>query len=115
GWMFHDSILLAVKKLKDGMGRYLFQASLAGSAPDTLDGDPIHINQSMASTIATANKTMLYGTLSNYKIRDDSEVRLRRLTERYADADQIGFVLFSRHDGNLLDAGTRPVKYLQQA
>src|SRR5207253_892617 len=37
GFMFHDLILKAIKKLKDGFGRYLFQVSLAGGAPDTLD------------------------------------------------------------------------------
>lgn len=113
GWMFHDQILLAIKKLKDGLGRYLWQASLAGSSPDTLDGDPITINQSMVSTIASTNKTVLYGMLSKYKIRDVAEVRLRRLVERFADQDQEAFLMFSRHDGNLMDAGTHPVKFLQ--
>jgi HK97 family phage major capsid protein len=112
GFMFHDKILLAIKKLKDGFGRYLWQASLAGGAPDTLDGDPITINQSMASTIASGAITMLYGKLNKYKIRDVSEVRLRRLVERFADADQEAFLMFSRHDGQLIDAGTHPVKVL---
>lgn len=112
-WMFHDKILLAIKKLKDGLGRYLWQASLAGSAPDTLDGDPIVINQSMASTIASSNITVLYGRLDKYIIRDVAEIRMRRLVERFADADQEAFLMFMRSDGNLLDAGTRPVKFLQ--
>jgi len=43
-----------------------------------------------------------------------STLRLRRLVERYADADQEGFVGFSRADGDLLDAGTDPVKHLIQ-
>lgn len=115
GFMMHDSVMLYVKKLKDGMGRPLFQSSLAGGAPDTLDGDPITINQSMASSVATTNKTMLYGDYQKYMIRDVAEVRLRRLVERYADLDQEGYVLFSRHDGNLLDAGVAPVKYMLQA
>ncbi len=113
-WMFHDQVLLYIKKLKDGIGRYLWQSSLALGAPDTLDGDPITINQSMASSVATTNKTVLYGQMKKYKIRDVSTVRMRRLMERYADADQEGFVLFWRTDGNLLDAGTHPVKYLKQ-
>lgn len=113
-WQMHDQVLLAVKKLKDGLGRYLWQASLAGSRPDTLDGDPISINQSMDSTLASGKKPFVYGLLSKYMIRDVAEVRLRRLVERYADADQEGFVMFMRGDGNLLDAGTHPVKYMVQ-
>jgi len=38
-----------------------------------------------------------------------------RLTERYADFNQVGFLAFQRWDGQLIDAGTHPVKYLQQA
>jgi HK97 family phage major capsid protein len=111
-FMMHDSILLAIKKLKDGMGRYLWQASLAGGSPDTLDGDPIQINQSMDSTLASGKKPVLYGQLSKYKIRDVGEIRLRRLVERYADLDQEAFLCLMRSDGNLLDAGTHPVKYI---
>lgn len=115
GWMLHDGVLLYVKKLKDGNGRYLWQSGTADGAPDTIDGDPIVINQSMDSTVASANKTLLYGQLSKYKIRDAGEIRMRRLVERYADSDQEGFVCFMRSDGNLLDAGTHPVKHLLQA
>jgi hypothetical protein len=35
---------------------------------------------------------------------------LLRLNERYADAHQVGFLAFARFDGDLLDAGTDPVK-----
>jgi HK97 family phage major capsid protein len=110
----HDNTLLNIKLLKDGMGRYLWQAGLAGGAPDRLDGDPIFINQSM-DQIATTKKTLAYGQMKKFKIRDVASVRLRRLVERYADADQEGFIMFVRSDSKLLDAGTHPIKYLQQA
>jgi hypothetical protein len=42
-------------------------------------------------------------------------VRVRRLVERYADIDQIGFVAFMRSDSKVLNAGTNPLKYLIQA
>ena len=112
-YMMNDQVLLAVKKLKDGLGRYLWQSSLAGDRPDTIDGDPVVINQSMVSTLAATNKSISYGAHAKYKIRDVSEIRLRRLVERFADADQEAFIMFMRGDGNLLDAGTHPVKFLQ--
>lgn len=112
GWMMHDSILLAIRKLKDGNGQYLWQPGLMAGASDTLLNKPITINQHMDSTIASGAKTVLFGALNKYKIRDVAGFRLVRLRERYADNDQEGFVAFSRHDGNLLDAGTHPVKYL---
>jgi len=38
-----------------------------------------------------------------------------RLNELFAANGQVGFIAFRRADGNLLDAGTHPVKYLVQA
>lgn len=110
GFMMHDTILLAVRKLKDGNGQYLWQPGLQAREPDTILGYPVTINQDMASSIASAAITMLFGLFSKYKIRDVAGLRLRRLVERYADQDQEGFVAFSRHDGNLLDAGGSPVR-----
>jgi HK97 family phage major capsid protein len=45
-------------------------------------------------------------------IRDVKDVTLVRLDERFAEFGQVCFLAFSRHDGDLLDAGTHPVKYL---
>ena len=38
-----------------------------------------------------------------------------RLNERFADFGQVSFMGFARYDGNLLDAGTHPVKYFANA
>ena len=103
--MFHDQTLLFIKKLKDGLGRYLWQSGLAGGVPDTLDDDPITINQSMASSIASGNKTVLYGDFSNFEIREVNEYRMYHLVERFRDSDQDAFGIFCRFDSNLVDAG----------
>lgn len=113
GWVMHDKILMQIKLLKDGLGRPLWQQSIAGGVPDTIDNDPIFIDQSMDNTIASGKNTVAYGALKKYVIRDVSQIRLRRLVERYADSDQEGFVMFMRADGNLLDAGTHPLQYMQ--
>lgn len=115
GMMMHDAVLLHIRKLKSGDGQYLWTAGTQAGEPDRIWGYPLTINQDMASSVATTNKTILYGQLSKYKIRDVSGFRLLRLNERYADSDQVGFLAFMRCDGNLLDAGVAPVKYLQQA
>lgn len=115
GWMMHDSVLLAIKKLKDGNGRYLWQGSTVAGQPDTIDGDGVSVNNHMASSLATGNKTILYGNFKKYKVRRAAGVRVRHLVERYADSDQDGFVAFVRFDGNILDAGTHPIKHLAQA
>lgn len=116
GFMFHDAILLHLRKKKDGQGQYIWTGgSVQSGEPDRLLGFPYQINQDMQSSVATGTKTMLFGDLSKYKVRDVASVRVRRLVERYAEKDQEGFVAFFRTDGNLLDAGTHPVKHLLQA
>jgi HK97 family phage major capsid protein len=114
GYMFHDSILKALRKLKDGEGRYLWQSGANSGAPNTLNTYPYTINQDMASSIATTAVTVLFGQLSQYKIRQVGTIVLRRLDERFADNNQTGFLAIMRGDGNLLDAGDGPVRKLTQ-
>jgi len=111
-FMFHDAIRNGIRKLKDGIGRMLWLAEANGSEPATLKGYPWFINQSMDSTIASGKKTVLFGQFKKYKVRQVDEVRIYRLTERHRENDQDAFLAFSELDGNLLDAGTAPVKYL---
>jgi HK97 family phage major capsid protein len=114
-YMFNDLICAALRKLKDGEGRYLWQQGMAGGQPDRLNNYPVVINNDMAASITNSAKTMLFGQLSKYKIRMVGAIRLYRLVERHRENDQDAFLAFLRADGGLLDAGVGPVKVLQQA
>jgi HK97 family phage major capsid protein len=109
-WMLHDTTLKAIKKLVDSQGRPLWSAGLASADPDTILGHRFVVNQSMPVMAASA-KSILFGDVSRYLIRDVSDIQLVRLNERYGELHQVGFLAFSRHDGDLLDAGTNPVKH----
>lgn len=117
-YMFKDSTLQAMKKLVDGSSRPLWQAGLsatfANGAPDTINGYRYVINQDMPA-MTTGLKSVLFGDFSKYLVRECLDFTLLRLNERYADYLQVGFVAFLRSDGDLLDAGGHPVKYLIQA
>jgi HK97 family phage major capsid protein len=118
-FLLHDTALAMIKKTKvlqfsgDTMGAPLWVPGV-NSLPNTILEYPYTINQSLAP-LATTTKSVLFGDLSKYIIRDCREVTLIRLDERYADFHQVGFLAFARSDGDLLDAGTHPVKYLTQA
>src|SRR6185295_5283256 len=94
-WMFHDGGLKMIKKVKvlqysgDLTGQPLWQPGLTLGVPDTIMGYPYTINQSM-STPATTVKSVVFGALNKYLIRDVKEFTLIRLDERYADAHQVG-------------------------
>jgi HK97 family phage major capsid protein len=113
--MFHDNTLKAIRKLKDGQGNYLLDSLKDGGAVLNLAGItvPYVVNQAMAATIATGNKTIVAGDFNKYIVRRVKDYTLLRMTERYADFLQVGFVAFNRIDGELSDAAA--VKVLQQA
>ncbi len=113
-WMMHDSTLLAVKKLKDSDGQYLWQPSLQDGAPDRLAGQEVVTNNDMAE-LATGNKTVIYGDFSKFLIREVRDIILVNMRERYADYHQSAFVALLRFDSKLLDAGTNPIQHLIQA
>jgi HK97 family phage major capsid protein len=113
-YMMHDSTLKSIKKLKDKYGRPLWLPGLAANDPDTINGYPYSVNNDMA-TIAVNAKTVTFGPHKKYLIRRVKELQVLRLVERFADYGQVAFLGFARYDGNLLDAGTHPVKYLVQA
>ncbi len=113
GFMMNDGVLLALALLKDSQGRPLFVSSYRDGTPSSLYGAPVFINQQMQATIATGTVTILCGDFSHYGIRDAGEVRVRKLQERYADKDQVGFLAFMRSDGRYTN--TAAVKKLTQA
>ncbi|MEX0653699.1 MAG: phage major capsid protein [Phycisphaeraceae bacterium] len=102
GWMMHSDVAAKVRQLKDGNGRYLWEDSQQAGQPPRLLGEPVYINQMMASTVESGAVSVLYGKLSMYKIRLVGAVRFRQLVERYAEFDVNGFISFLEHDAFLM-------------
>jgi HK97 family phage major capsid protein len=120
GWMFHDSVLREAKKIKDQVNQPIWNPALMTmGAPATLLGYKYTINQDMPIFFAgngTDNDNdpcAIFGDLRKYVIRQVNNMRMIRLNERYAELDQVAFVCLFRVDGDLLNAGTNPVKYLR--
>lgn len=101
-FMFNDAILEAVRLIEDQNGLPLYQNNTRTGGVDTIEGWPFVINQKMASTITSGDKTMVAGRLNAYKLRRVGAMRLKRLEERYAEYDQVAFIAFMSADGNLL-------------
>jgi HK97 family phage major capsid protein len=117
-FMMHDSTVRALRKIKDTTGRPIFVPGydVAGAgAPDTLLGSPIQVNQDVAVMAANA-KSILFGDFSFYKIRDVMDVSLFRFTDSvYTKKGQVGFLAWSRHDGNFVDVGGAVKHYANSA
>ncbi|MDZ7906330.1 MAG: phage major capsid protein [Cypionkella sp.] len=108
GWMFNDTTMRELRKVKDSSGRPIFvpgyDTGNPEGAPDRLLGSPITINQSMANMAANA-RSILFGDFSGYYIRDVMGLTLYRFTDSaFTKKGQIGFMAWMRSGGNLIDA-----------
>lgn len=116
-WMFNDTTFKLIRKLKDGQSNYLWQpADLRTGSPSNLLGYPFSINQDMATGASgesppVQERVIIFGAMNRYVARFVRVFAVRRLEERYADFDQVGFVGFTRADGELLD--TAAVKHMR--
>jgi len=113
-YQFHDQTFRVIKRLLDKFGHPLWKQSMSSGDPDRINGYPYWINNDMP-TIALNAKTVLFGDMKKYLIRRVKELGVITLNERFADYGQVAYLGFARYDGNLLDAGTHPVCFLQQA
>ena len=103
-FMMHKTVRKAIRKLKGTDGQYLWQPALSADVPSTIAGYPFVINNDMP-TLAASSKSLLFGDIkAAYVIRIVKGLQMLRLTERYADYLQVGFLGFERADGTLQDA-----------
>lgn len=108
--MFHDGTLKILKKLKDGQGRPLWRPGVTGGDPNDVLGYGYTINQHMA-TMAASARSILFGDFKKYVIRDVMAVTLFRFADSvYMSKGQVGFLAWSRHDGDLIDASNDALK-----
>jgi len=112
-FMFNQTVRGVLRKLKDTAGRPIwtpgYEAGITAGAPDLLLGKGVVINNDMAVPAANA-KSIIYGDMKKYIIRDAMAVSLMRFDDSaYASKGQVGFLAFIRSGGNLMD--TAAVKY----
>lgn len=108
-WLVKDSTLGAIRKLKDGSGRYLFDASTSFGNSDTCLGKPIYTDVNMP-TVALGAKSVLFGDISRFFVRMAGGVRFERSDEFAFNADLVTFRVLIRGDSVLVDQ-TGAVKY----
>jgi len=111
-FMMNDASVKVIRQIKDGQSRPIFvpgydgtQGGAALSAPDTLCGYPIVINQDVAVMAANA-KSIAFGDFSFYYIRDAMDISMFRFTDSaYTKLGQVGFLAWMRSGGNFIDVG----------
>jgi HK97 family phage major capsid protein len=101
-WMMNDSTIKIVRKLKDTLGRFIWEPSLQAGVADTLLGKPVYANPSM-DVFGSGKKPIAFGDFSAYYIRDVTPLRFERSDEFAFGTDLISFRALMRTDGELID------------
>ncbi|MFH2095500.1 MAG: phage major capsid protein [Bacteroidota bacterium] len=100
-WAFNSTTEAAIRKLKDGEGRYLWQPPVQEGRPALLLGKPI-VNPEGMPDIGAGTYPIVFGDfMAGYKIRDRKGLTVQRLVERYAEYEQTGFKIVSRTGGQV--------------
>lgn len=113
-FMMNSATLAAVRKLGFGSSNDhpIFVPAAQAGGLDLVHGKPVIINEDMDG-IATGKKSILFGDMRQYAVRNAGGVQLLRLDERFADSLSVGFIAYKRVDGNILQGSA--IKHLIQA
>lgn len=98
-WIFHRDTVKMITKLKDGESQYLWRPSVREGEPDTVLGHPMDISEYAPNTFTTGLYVGLFGDLSNYWIAEAMNMQMQRLSELYAETNQVGFIGRQEVDG----------------
>jgi len=102
-WLMHDDTVKLIRKLKNSVsGDYIWQPGLQAGAPDRLLGRPIYTSE-YAPAAAVSAKSIVFGDLKAYQIRDRLNTQIKRFDELFGESGQIGWRFTYRGDGRLVD------------
>lgn len=101
-WIMHPKMRTAIRKLKDSEGRYLLNFDLNAKWGYSLLSKPVYASDAMPEPAAGA-KTIFYGDMSGLAciIRG---LRVKVLSERFADENAIGIYGFAEIDAKVENA-----------
>jgi HK97 family phage major capsid protein len=97
-WMFHRDAVAMISKLKDGDGQYLWRPGITDGDPDKLLNLPFTETEWAPNTFTTG---LYVGILANwnwYWICDGLDLGMQRLVEKYAEQNQVAFLVRRKTD-----------------
>lgn len=108
-WLLSDAGMKTARKLKDADDQYLWVPGLMAGEASTLLGRPVVVDPNVADPALDA-KSVVFGDLSKYFIRDVRGVRVERSVDFAFQNDLVTWRFLLRTDGDLIDT-TGAVKH----
>lgn len=103
-WLFNDSTVAALRKLKDTTNQYLWQPGLQLGQPDTLLGRPVLTDPAIAA-LGTGNLFGGFGDVKRaYLVRLTGGIRVERSSDYAFNTDLITYKFIARADGRVVDS-----------
>lgn len=112
-WLMSDAAMKAARKIKDADNQYIWAPGLTAGEQSTLLGRPVVTDPNVAAPAVSA-KSVVFGDLSKYFIRDVRGVRVERSVDFAFQNDLVTWRFLLRTDGDLVDT-TGAVKVFQGA
>ena len=100
-FIMNDSVIAAIRKLKDNNQAFMWQPSYQAGEPDRLLGYPVYTS-AYAPEIAAGKPVVAFGDFSYYNIADRGTRSFKELRELFMGNDMTGFVMLERVDGILI-------------
>lgn len=98
-WAFHRDVLAVIAKLKNGDGEYIWRESVRAGEPDRLLNLPVNMSEYAPNTLTSGLYVGVLGDFTHYWIADALDMQVQRLTELYAESNQMGFIGRQESDG----------------
>lgn len=107
----------ALADLEDADNRPLF-GSVEGGEPLQFQGFPIRMVNDLGDVNTSSQVPALFGDFSGFAVRDVMQVEIQRLSERFAENSQVGFIARASHDARPrystgVSSTNRPVRALK--
>jgi HK97 family phage major capsid protein len=98
-WIFHRTIVKAIRQLKDQYGQYLWQPGITAGEPDRILNRPFYMSEYAPNTLTTGQYIGIVGDFSKYEIVDALDMEVQVLLELAALQNQNLYIARTEVDG----------------
>ena len=99
-WVMSSKTRTAIRKLKDGNGRYLMQDDISAPFGKTLLGKPVYVSDNMPE-MASSARAIYYGDMSGLAVKMTEEFEIQVLREHFATQHAVGVVGWTEMDAKV--------------